>query len=71
MSDNAGKTVIEILKGKMGSVKQARMKPGSPSWDDILHLSWEEIERRARRNETGYKTIRKLLSDPEYNKNEK
>jgi hypothetical protein len=67
-SENTGKTVAEILKGKKASCKNARLPKGSPSWDDILDLSWEEIDERARRRLPGYKTFRKLLSDPEYDK---
>lgn len=68
MADNAGKTVREILKGKQGGLKQAPLPPGSPTWDEVLDLTWEEVTQRAKRREPGYKTIRKLLSDPEYNK---
>jgi hypothetical protein len=68
MASNAGKTVAEILRRKKASVKNAPLPPGSPSWDDILNLPWEEIVKRARRRDPGYQTIRKLLSDPEYNK---
>lgn len=31
----AGMTVTEILKKKKGSIKQAPLPAGSPSWDDI------------------------------------
>ena len=68
MSDNDGKTVADILTGKKGSIKQAPLQRDSPSWDEILELTWEEITKRARRGKRGYRTIRKLLSDPEYNK---
>jgi len=68
MGANAGKTVAEILKSKKASVKYASLPKGSPSWDDIMHLTWEEITRRARRRELGFKTFKKLLSDPEYQK---
>ncbi|HEY7156650.1 MAG TPA: hypothetical protein VH575_21960 [Gemmataceae bacterium] len=67
-SQHAGKTVAEILARKRGSIKQAALDPGSPSWDDILHLTWEEIDRRAKQRMPGYQTIRKLLSDTEHNK---
>jgi hypothetical protein len=67
-SQNAGKTVEEILKRKRGSIKNAALDPGSPSWDDIHQLTWEEIDRRAKQRKPGYQTIRKLLSDPEHNK---
>ena len=68
MASNAGKTVEEILKTKKASVKYVRLPNGCPSWDDILQEKWEEIIKRARRREAGYKTIRKLLSDSEYDK---
>ena len=68
MASNAGKTVVEILKGKTGRIKYAPLPPGSPSWGEILHLTWEEIDARAKRRVTGYRTIRKMLSDPEYDK---
>jgi hypothetical protein len=68
MSENAGKTVEEILRGKRGSIKDAALEPGSLSWDDILHLPWEEVEERARRDEPGFRTIQKLLKRRRFNK---
>ncbi|HVS36401.1 MAG TPA: hypothetical protein VMS17_12615 [Gemmataceae bacterium] len=65
---NAGKTVAEILKDKKASIRTPALDPGSPSWDAILHLTWEEIERRARRRDIGFGTFRKLLSDGRFNK---
>ncbi len=64
---NVGKTVEEILRGKLGSIKDAPLEPGSPSWDDLLHLTWEEVER-ARRDEPGFRTIQKLLKRRRFNK---
>ena len=61
-------TVRDILKRKQGRVKQAPLPPGSPSWDQILDLTWEEVSERASRREKGFKTFKKLLSDPEYNR---
>lgn len=61
-------TVAEILKKKKASVRDPGLDPGSPSWDDILHLTWEEIVERAKRRWTGNKTIKKLLGSKEYNK---
>ncbi|MGH7172684.1 MAG: hypothetical protein ACRELG_20580, partial [Gemmataceae bacterium] len=66
MADYTGKTVAEILKEKKARIKKAPLDPGSPSWDDIRQLTWEEIDRRAKQRKPGYKTIRKLLSAPEY-----
>ena len=68
MPSNAGKTVREILKGKQARIKNAPLEPGSPSWDDIMHLTWEELEDKARRGETGFSTFRKLLQRKRYNK---
>ena len=68
MNPNVGKTVAEILRGKRGSIKDAALEPGSPSWDDILHLTWEEVEERARRDEPVFRTIQKLLKRRKFNK---
>jgi hypothetical protein len=64
----AGKTVVEILKDKKGSVKDAPLEEGSPGWDQISALTWEEIEDRAKAGWPGYKTIKKLLGSREYDK---
>jgi hypothetical protein len=61
-------TVREILRRKKGSIRNAALGPGSPSWDDIVDLTWEEITRRAKNREPGYKTFKKLLSAGEYDK---
>jgi hypothetical protein len=68
MASNAGQTVAEILQDRKASIKQAALDPGSPSWDEIMDLTWEEIQARAKRRVAGYKTIKKLLSAKEYNK---
>jgi len=68
MPSNDGKTVSEILATKQARIKNAPLEEGSPSWDDIMHLTWEEIEERSRRGETGYKTFHKLLSAKRFNK---
>jgi hypothetical protein len=65
---NAGKTVTEILKGKKGSIKQAPLEPGSPSWDQIGQMKWEDIVAGARARKPGYDTIRKLLTDGRFNR---
>ena len=68
MSQNAGKTIREILKEKRASIRQAPLEPGSPSWDDILDVPWEEIVARADADEPGYRTIKKLLSGGRFDK---
>ncbi len=65
---HAGKTVAEILKEKKGTIKDAEMETGSPAWDDILHLTWEEVVQRAKNRERGFKRIKKLLGNKEYDK---
>ena len=68
MPGNAGKTVEEILKGKKAGIKQAQLEECSPSWDDIMGLTWEEIEEKARNREPGFQTIHKLLKRRKFNK---
>jgi RHS repeat-associated protein len=61
-------TVKEVLKTKKGSIRQADLPEGSPSWDDILDLRMSQIMARARARVPGYQTIRKLLTDSRFNK---
>ncbi len=69
MPDNAeNETVAEILKRKLGKIKNASLDPGSPSWDEIRGETWASIKRKARQRKTGYHTFRKLLSDPRFDK---
>ncbi|HMC64087.1 MAG TPA: hypothetical protein VKI65_04045 [Gemmataceae bacterium] len=68
MDRHAGKTVRKILEDKKASIKDQPLDPGSPSWDDILDLPWEEIIDGARKRKIGYKTIKKLLGSREYDK---
>ncbi len=68
MDANAGKTVAEILKGKLGSIKNAPLEPGSPSWDDILHLTWEDVKENEKRGLPGFRTFVKLLTRKRFNK---
>ena len=65
---NTGKTVAQILKSKRASIKDAALEEGSPSWDDILDLMWEELKRRATRGEPGFRTFKKLLDRKRFNK---
>lgn len=67
MPDN-DERVRDILKRKRGGIRQAPLEPGSPSWDDILNLRWEEIVTRADADEPGYRTIKKLLGGGRFNR---
>ena len=68
MADHSGKTVGEILATKKASIRDAALPRGSPPWDDILNLSWEEVVERSKKRRPGYKTIKKLLGSKEYDK---
>ncbi len=60
--------VSDILKGKKGSIRQAPLPEGAPAWDDVLGMSYAEIEAAANANTPGFKTIKKLLTDKRFNK---
>ena len=68
LTTHAELTVAEILKNKKGSIKQAPLPPGSPSWGEIIALTWEQIVAGAQAGKPGYKTIKKLLGDKRFNK---
>jgi hypothetical protein len=68
MSDNTGKTVDEILVEKRAEILRAPLDRGSPSWDDIRGLTWEEVDEMAKKRRPGFRTIRKLLSNRRYDK---
>ncbi len=65
---NDGKTVAQILATKKGSVKNAPLPPGFPGWDRVADLHWEEVVERARRNDAGFRELRKLLSDKRFDR---
>ena len=68
-SPNAGKTVVQILRGKKGSIKNVAPLPeGSPGWNEIQNMTWEEIVAKADANVPGFRTIRKLLGDRRFDK---
>jgi hypothetical protein len=64
----AGLTVREILRHKKGSIKDAPLPAGSPSWLEFEPMRWEEIEEGARMNQPGYKMVRKLLADRRFDR---
>jgi hypothetical protein len=68
LADYSGMTVAEILKLKRAGILRAPLDAGSPSWDEILHLSWEEIEQKQKRREPGFKTFHKLLKEKRFDK---
>ena len=45
MADYAGNSVAEILKTKKARILKAPLDPGFPSWDDIMHLTWEKSKK--------------------------
>lgn len=60
--------VSDILKTKKGSIKDAPLPKGSPSWNEVSKMSLKQIKNGAKANEPGYKTIQKLLTDKRFNK---
>jgi hypothetical protein len=65
---NEGKSVGAILAEKKASIKSAPMPRGLPGWEEVDSMVWEEVIFRARRNEPGFRELRKLLSDKRFNK---
>ncbi len=60
--------VKDILKNRRGSVKDAPLPEGSPSWNEVLDKMWDEIVKAAEARKPGYKTIKKLLTDGRFKK---
>ena len=58
-----GQTVQDVLKDRKGSIKNAPLPPGGPSWELLLPMTMEAVRQAAQRGETGYKQIWKLLND--------
>ena len=63
INKNDNKTVDEVLKERQGSIKNAPLPKGSPSWQSIGKATLAQIRERAKRGDPGYKTINKLLND--------
>jgi hypothetical protein len=63
---NENTRVTEILKTRKSQIKRAPLPLGSPSWDEIAELTWGDIVEGARQNRSGFRTIRKLPTDKEY-----
>lgn len=64
----SGQKVSDILKSKKGSIKQAQLPQGAPSWEEFTEMTWEEIEKGAEENIPGFRVVRKLLSDRRFDK---
>ena len=60
--------VSDVLKGKKGSIKQARLPAGAPSWGEVGDKTMDEITAGARANKPGYRKIQKLLKDKRFDK---
>jgi hypothetical protein len=68
MPPNKRLKVSDILRKKMGSIKQAPLPGGSLSWDEYSQMTWEQIEQGARANRPGFKVVRKLLTDKRFDR---
>jgi hypothetical protein len=62
------RTVGEVLKSKKGSIKNAKLDKGSPSWNEIGQMTMDQIQANAKANMPGFKTIWKLLRDKRFDK---
>jgi hypothetical protein len=60
--------VSDILQRKKGSIKNAPLGRGSPSWDEFSEMDLRDIEAGARANKPGYKTALKLLRDRRFDR---
>lgn len=58
-------TVDEVLKSRKGSVKRAPLPKGSPSWEDIRHLTMKQVLERKQVGMVGYRVFWKLLTEKE------
>ena len=65
---NGKTTVRDILKNKRGNIKNAKLDPGTPGWDEIQDLTWDDIVNGARQNKPGFKTIKKVLGNIRFDK---
>lgn len=61
--------MFDILKQKKGSIRQAQLPKGLPSWDEFNQMIWEQIEAGAGVNKPGFRVVRKLLTDKKMNNN--
>ena len=62
------RTVADVLAGKRGSIKNAPLPAGSPSWAEVSKMTMAQVRALARQNTPGYRTIWKLLTDRRFNK---
>ncbi|MGM0601247.1 MAG: RHS repeat-associated core domain-containing protein [Candidatus Rifleibacteriota bacterium] len=63
---NSNETVNEILKKRKGSIKDAPLPKGSPSWNKIRHMTLNQIKRKAQKRIPGFKQFYKLLTDSRF-----
>ena len=61
-------TIEEILRRKKASITRAPLPSDAPSWDEIRHLTWRDIDEGARRDLPGFRTICKLLTDRRFDR---
>ncbi|HEY4940045.1 MAG TPA: hypothetical protein VII56_01350 [Rhizomicrobium sp.] len=60
--------VKTVLERKKGLIRKAPLPRGSPSWSNLQHETMGDIERKARENVVGYRTVKKLLTDRRFEK---
>lgn len=63
----SGMKVSDILKLKQGGITKAPLKEGSPGWDSIRNLTWEQLKGKAKTN-SYYDEFIKLLGQGRFDK---
>jgi hypothetical protein len=64
----AGLKVVEILRQKRASIRQAPLPEDAPGWEQFVQMTWEQINDGARENKPGFKVVRKLLTDRRFDR---
>lgn len=64
----AGMWVRDILRLKLGSIRNAPLPEGSPDWSEVEAMTWEQVDEDAKANTPGFRTIRKLLTDQRFDR---
>lgn len=64
----AGMRVRDILRLKLGSIRNAPLPEGSPGWSEVEAMTWEQVDDEAKANTPGFRTIRKLLTDQRFDR---
>ena len=68
IADLASQRVVDLLRHKKASIKQARLPGGLPEGHEFSQMTWEQVEDGARANRLVSRLVRKLLTDKRFDK---